>query len=258
MRLKGKVAIITGAAMGLGEDNARLFAKEGAKVVIADIADQDGERVANEIRAAGGEALFIHLDVTRENDWKQGVRTVVERYGKVDILVNNAGISIKNPSLHETPAEVWDKVYGVNAKGTFLGTRTVIPEMKKSGGGSIVNISSTAALVGGDNAGVYHAAKGAIRSFTKAVAVEFGRDNIRCNSLHPGPFNAGLLPRFLKDPEKQRINANTVPMGRRGEALEESYAVLYLASDESTFTTGAELTVDGGQTIRGGSQRGMT
>jgi len=257
MRLQNKVAIITGAAMGLGEDNARLFAKEGAKVVLADIADDDGFRVAKEITDSGGEAHFIHLDVTKEEDWQQGVKEVVARFGRVDILVNNAGISVKNPSLHETPAEVWDKVYDVSAKGTYLGTKHVIPEMKKVGGGSIVNISSTAALVGGDNAAVYHAAKGAQRAFTKAVAVEYGRDNIRCNSLHPGPINAGLLRRFLDDEEQKRINANSVPMGRRGEPEEESYAVLYLASDESTFTTGAELTIDGGQTIRGASVRGM-
>ena len=257
MRLKGKVAIITGAAMGLGEDNARLFAKEGAKVMIADIADDDGFRIAQEINDSGGEGLFIHLDVTKEEDWQRAVSWTVERFGNVDILVNNVGISIKSPSLVETPEAAWDKINNTNAKGTFLGTKTVIPVMKKAGGGSIVNISSPSAMVGGDNAAAYHASKGAVRAFTKAVAVEYARDGIRCNSLHPGPFQVGMIPKFMPSSAERRRHMESVPLGRHGSPREESFGVLYLASDESSFTTGAELAVDGGRIIRGGSMRGM-
>jgi len=253
MRLAGKVAIITGAANGLGRDNARLFAKEGAKVAVADIDKENGQKIVRDIVASGGEAIFVYLDVSQEQDWATAVKTTVSKYGKIDILVNNAGISIKSPSFHETPLDVWESVYGTNAKGTFLGTRAVIPEMKKVGCGSIVNISSVSALVGGDNAAVYHASKGAQTAFTRAVAVEFGRDAIRCNAVCPGSFNAGILKRFVTDPRIWERNVKMVPLKRRGEPCEESLAVLYLASDESTYTTGIELVIDGGLIVRGAS-----
>ena len=257
MRLKDKVAIITGAAAGLGEDNARLFAEEGAKVVVADIDDDKGKAVVRDIVVAGGDAVFFHLDVTREDDWQHAVKETVRRYGKVDILVNNVGISIKSPGLVETSVEAWDKINDTNAKGTFLGVKTVLPEMIKAGGGSIVNISSPSAMVGGDNAAAYHASKGAIRAFTKSVATDYAPLRIRCNSIHPGPYEVGMISQFVKDPDTKRKHLESLPMGRYGKPREESYGVLYLASDESTFTTGAELAIDGGRIVRGGSLRGM-
>ena len=183
-RLDGKVAIISGGARGQGEVEAKLFVQEGAKVVFGDILDEEGKQVEAAIRQAGGEATYVHLDVTQEADWQQAVAAAVSTYGKLDILVNNAGI-LRRDGIEETTKELWDTIMAVNATGVFLGTKYAIPEMRKAGGGSIVNISSISGMValGGP---AYNASKGAVRVFTKVTAVHHADDNIRCNSIHPG------------------------------------------------------------------------
>jgi cyclopentanol dehydrogenase len=226
MRLAGKVALITGAAagvqgelMGFGGAAAWLFARERAKVVLGDIKDEMGERTAAQIQEQGGEALYLHLDVTREEDWTRALQTTVSRYGRLDVLVNNAGTGARFP-VEETTEAVWDAQMDVHAKGVFLGTKHAIPEMRKAGGGSIVNISSIYGLVGSPTSTAYHAAKGAIRLFTKSAAIQYAKDNIRVNSVHPGYC--------------------LTPLTSDG----------YLASDESSFVTGAELVIDGGTTAQ--------
>ena len=171
MRLQGKVALITGAARGQGAEEARMFAKEGAKVVLADVTDQEGTAVAAEIAEMGGDALYVHLDVTNEDEWDAAVQSAVASFGKLDILVNNAGIWRRGHVL-ETSSDQWDDIMDVNAKGVFLGTKAAIPEMRKAGGGSIVNISSTAGLVGSKTIAAYSASNGAVRIFTKSTAVQ--------------------------------------------------------------------------------------
>ncbi len=247
MRLEGKVAIISGGARGMGAVEARLFTQEGAKVVIGDILEEDGRRTVQDIDQAGGQALFVRLDVTREEDWRRAVGETVSRFGGVDILVNNAGIYRISP-LEETSEELWRQIMEVNVNGVFLGTRTVIPEMKRGGGGSIVNISSTAGLVGSPNTSAYQASKGAVRIFTKATAIEYARDGIRANSVHPGAIDTDMIAVLLKDPAERQQRLDAIPLGRIGTAEEVAYGVLYLASDESSFVTGAELVIDGGRT----------
>ena len=247
MRLEGKVAIISGGARGMGAVEARLFTQEGARVVIGDILEEDGRRTVQDIDQAGGQALFVRLDVTREEDWRRAVGETVSRFGGVDILVNNAGIYRISP-LEETSEEMWRQIMEVNVNGVFLGTRAVIPEMKRGGGGSIVNISSTAGLVGSPNTSAYQASKGAVRIFTKATAIEYAREGIRANSVHPGAIDTDMIAVLLKDPADRQQRLNAIPLGRIGTAEEVAYGVLYLASDESSFVTGAELVIDGGRT----------
>jgi NAD(P)-dependent dehydrogenase (short-subunit alcohol dehydrogenase family) len=249
MRLEGKVVLISGSSGGMGAAEARLFAKEGAKVVLGDIRDGEGEAVAHRIVEDGGQATYVHLDVTSSDDWEKAVQTAVSAYGGLTALVNNAGISIMSPLL-ETDEETWDRVIAVNAKGTFLGTRTSIPAMAAGGGGSIINISSLAALVGVVQGGsAYPASKGAVRSLTRATALQHAKDNIRCNVIFPGliaetgtSVEAVSTPRF-----KEAIIAET-PLGRFGRPDDIAYCALYLASDESSFATGAEFVIDGGRT----------
>ncbi len=247
MRLEGKVAIISGGARGMGAVEARLFTREGAKVVIGDILEEDGRRTVQDIDQAGGHAHFVRLDVTREEDWRRAVGETVSRFGGVDILVNNAGIYRISP-LEETSEEMWRQIMEVNVNGVFLGTRAVIPEMKRGGGGSIVNISSTAGLVGSPNTSAYQASKGAVRIFTKATAIEYAREGIRANSVHPGAIDTDMIAVLLKDPAERQRRLDAIPLGRIGTAEEVAYGVLYLASDESSFVTGAELVIDGGRT----------
>ena len=246
MRLEGKVALISGSANGMGETEARLFAREGAKVVVADVLEEQGQYVAASIVEAGGEAQFIRLDVTNEDDWKEVVTTAVTRYGKLDILVNNAGISgSADPDLLSTAN--WDQLMAVNAKGVFLGMKTAIPEMQKAGGGAIVNISSIFGFIGQDYIHMaYNASKGAVRIMTKSAAVQYAKDGIRVNSVHPGMMPPMLTSVASADPERRRQRLSLVPMGRAGEREEVGYAVLFLASDEASYITGTELVVDGG------------
>ena len=245
MRLQGKVAIISGGARGMGAEEARMFAREGAKVVIGDMLETEGMAVVAEIGEAGGEALFVRLDVTDESSWQSAVEAAVERFGKVDILVNNAAI-LRTQGLLETTEEIWDEVMDVNSKGTFLGVKSVIPEMRKAGGGSIINISSGAGITGSQRNSAYHASKGAVRIFTKSAAIQYAAENIRVNSVHPGPVDTDMLA-FSHSVEGGR-RPEDVPLGRYGRPEEIAYGVLYLASDESSFVTGSEVVIDGGRT----------
>ncbi|MCI0904074.1 MAG: glucose 1-dehydrogenase [Chloroflexi bacterium] len=249
MRLQGKVALITGAARGQGAAEARLFAQEGAKVVLADVADQDGTIVAAEIAEAGGDALYVHLDVTSEDEWDAAVRAAVASFGKLDILVNNAGIWRRGHVL-ETSSEQWDEIMGVNAKGVFLGTKAAIPEMRKAGGGSIINISSTAGLVGSRTSSAYSASKGAVRIFTKSTAVQYAAEGIRANSIHPGPIDTDMGDQVWPDADSRKAAVARTALSRIGTAQDIAYGALYLASDESSFVTGSELVIDGGITAQ--------
>ncbi len=246
MRLKDKVAIISGGARGMGAAEGRLFAAEGAKVVLGDIREELGREVARQITDNGGEAIFLTLDVASEDSWRSAIAETVKRFGKLDILVNNAGITASGGVL-ETSGETWDKVMEVNAKGVFLGTKAAIPEMLKIGGGSIVNISSQMGLVGSDTGSpAYNASKGAVHIFTMSAALRHAKDGIRVNSVHPGPIDTPMLNEGFVDPERGRQVIERTPMGRRGEPMEVAYGVLFLASDEASFMTGSALVIDGG------------
>lgn len=245
-RLDGKVALISGGARGQGAAEAKLFAQEGAKVVFGDVLEAEGKAVEDAIREAGGEATYIHLDVTQEEDWQEAVGTAVSQYGKLDILVNNAGI-LRRETIEETSKELWDTVLAVNATGVFLGTKFAIPAMRQAGGGSIVNISSISGMVA-LGAPAYNASKGAVRVFTKVTAVHHAKDGIRCNSVHPGPIDTPMTQ--TTDATRREKIISEVPLGRYGTAEDIAYGVLYLASDEAAFMTGAELVIDGGYTAQ--------
>ena len=248
MRLQGKVAIITGGARGQGAAEARMFAREGAKVVFGDILDDDGRQVEAEIAAAGGEAVYVRLDVTDEDAWREAVGTAVSRFGKVDILVNNAGIASWNAGDDAT-VEEWDRIMEINAKGVFLGTKAVIPAMRAAGGGSIINISSISGMVGQTNIHPgYNASKGAVRILTKSTAVQHAAEGIRCNSIHPGPVKTPMTERGWSDPVWLQAMRRRTPLGRYADPDEIAYGVLFLASDESSFMTGSEVVIDGGVT----------
>jgi NAD(P)-dependent dehydrogenase (short-subunit alcohol dehydrogenase family) len=247
-RLAGKVALISGGARGQGAVEAQLFVQEGAAVVFGDVLDDDGKKVEAEIRASGGRATYVHLNVTREADWRAAVSTAVQTYGKLDVLVNNAGILLR-AKIEETSEADWDRIMAVNVKGVFLGTKCVIPAMRQAGGGSIINISSTAGLVGspGETA-AYTATKGAVRLFTKATAIQHVKDKIRCNSVHPGPIATDMIKEMLENKAAWEQRLRRLPMGRVGTPQEVAYGVLYLASDEASYVTGRELVIDGGTT----------
>ncbi|PKB70712.1 MAG: cyclopentanol dehydrogenase [SAR202 cluster bacterium Io17-Chloro-G6] len=249
-RLDGKVALISGGARGQGAEEARLMAQEGAKVVFGDILDDQGKQVEAEITEAGQDATYIHLDVTRSGEWESAVDTAVQKYGGLHILVNNAGILIRK-GIEDTSEEDWDRIMGINVKGVFLGTKHAIPAMRNSGGGSIVNISSTAGLVGSpDGSPSYTATKGAVRLFTKSIAINHAKDGIRCNSVHPGPIDTEMIRDTITDPDRMAARMRRLPMGRVGTAADIAYGVLYLASDEASFVTGSELVIDGGTTAQ--------
>ncbi len=247
-RLDGKVALISGGARGQGATEALMMAREGASVVFGDILDEEGRKVEAEIQELGLAATYVHLDVTSEDDWRSAVDTAVTRYGKLNVLVNNAGILIRK-SIEETTEEDWDRIMAINAKGVFLGTKHAIPAMRQADGGSIVNISSTAGLVGSLNGSPsYTATKGAVRLLTKSTAVQYARENIRCNSVHPGPIDTPMIQDTLNDPALMEERMRRLPLKRVGTTEDIAYGVLYLASDESSFVTGAELVIDGGTT----------
>ena len=255
MRLEDKVALISGGARGQGAVEARLFAQEGAKVVIGDLLEDEGEQVEAEINASGGVCLFVRLDVTSEDDWQKAVEAAVACFGELNILVNNAGIgSTRGPdgeslALEQVTEAQWDRVLDVNAKGVFLGTKHAIPAMRQAGGGSIVNISSIAGLVGGQTT-AYGASKGAVRLFTKATATQYAGDGIRANSVHPGVIETAMTDRMLSTETGRQSAIARHPLGRLGRAEDVAYGVLYLASDESSFVTGSELVIDGGLTAQ--------
>jgi NAD(P)-dependent dehydrogenase (short-subunit alcohol dehydrogenase family) len=243
MRLQGKVALITGAASGMGKSEAEIFAKEGAKVVVADVLDAEGKAVADGI---GANARYVHLDVTSEPAWEQVIATTVAQFGTLDVLVNNAGISgTFDHDLMSTA--VWDKLMDVNAKGVFLGMKHALPVMVKAGSGSIVNISSVSGFVAQLGLHMaYNASKGAVRLMTKSAAVQYARKGIRVNSVHPGVLPAMRTSKAAADPGYRDRMLAAVPMGRVGRVEEVAYAVLFLASDEASYITGTELVVDGG------------
>jgi len=246
MRLRGKVAVITGGASGMGRSEALIFAEEGARVVIGDVLESEGRQTADKIAAAGGQARFVKLDVTAEADWERAITSTVSGFGKLDILVNNAGISgTFDPDTMSTTA--WDTLMNVNAKGVFLGMKHAIPAMRQAGGGAIVNISSISGFVGQSTVHMaYNASKGAVRIMTKSAAVQYAQDGIRVNSVHPGIMPPMRTSKASGDPEWRAKMLRAVPMKREGRVEEVAYAVLFLASDEASYITGTELVVDGG------------
>ena len=250
MRLEGKVAIISGGARGMGATEARIFAAEGAKVVFGDLLDDLGKQVEAEINESGGEAFYVSLDVTDQSSWQNAVDAAVSRFGRLDILVNNAGI-VNNQSRDDASAEEWDRVMDVNAKGVFLGTKVAIPEMRRAGGGSIINISSISGMIGqhGIHPG-YNASKGAVRLLTKTTAIQYAKDGIRANSVHPGPIATPMTEASRADPERYQNSISRTPLGRYGRPEDIAYGVLFLASDESSYMTGSELVIDGGYTAQ--------
>ncbi len=251
MRLQGKVALITGAARGMGAVEAELFVREGARVAITDVLDDEGRRTESRIAEAGGQAFYANLDVTSEDHWRRAVSDTVARYGRLDILVNNAGISGGFADLESMDVEFWDRVMDVNAKGVFLGMKHAVPELRRAGGGSIVNISSIAGLVGAwQRSGAYGASKAAVRILTKNAALAYAKEGIRVNSIHPGPILTPMTEGRFDDPATQDQWNQQVPLGRIGVSEDVAYGALYLASDESTYVTGAELVIDGGITAQ--------
>ncbi len=250
MRLDNRVALISGGARGMGAAEAKMFAAEGAKVVIGDVLDEDGRQTEAAINELGGECLFVHLEVTDEGSWTRAIAETISRFGKLDILVNNAGVGGGGAIVENTTVEAWDRVMDINAKGVFLGTKAAIPEMRRAGGGSIINISSIYGLVGSGGSSAYHASKGAVRLLTKSTAIQYASEGIRVNSVHPGIIDTPMTEAILADPERNQRWISGTPLGRRGEPEDVAYGVLFLASDESSFMTGSELVIDGGWTAQ--------
>jgi cyclopentanol dehydrogenase len=246
-RVEGKVALISGAARGLGAAEAWLFAREGAAVMLGDILDDAGAGVAASIAQSGYMAAYVHLDVTVEADWLHAVLETERRFGKLDVLINNAGVAQQPGGIEETTAAEWNRVLSVNLSGTFLGTRAAIPALRRAGGGAIVNTSSVAGLVA-SKAVAYGAAKGGVRLFTKSIAIQHAKDKIRCNSVHPGSMDTEIVRQAIPNPEALAERVKSIPLGRLAQPEEVAYAVLYLASDEAAYVTGSELVIDGGLT----------
>lgn len=245
-RLEGKTAIVTGGASGIGEACCTLFVEHGAKVVIADIDEARGKALEKQL---GESAIFRRLDATSEANWKEVVGEAISLWGRLDIVVNNAGMSGPKgrPTVEDTLVENWDAVFAVNSTGVMLGTKTAIPAMRKTGGGSVVNISSIFGIVGSPAGAAYHASKGAARTFSKAAALQLAKDNIRVNSVHPGFTDTPMTLDIHSDPEIHRRRVEMTPLGRLGKPDDIAYGVLYLASDESAWVTGIELVIDGGE-----------
>src|SRR5215211_4263764 len=247
MRLEDKVALITGGGSGMGKVAAQVFANEGAKVVLTDVNDEAGEATAAEIGSAG---FYVHADVSRESDAEAMVASAVDRFGRLDVLYNNAGVMLPDDgSVHSTDESIWDTTLAVNVKGVAFGCKFGIPAMLESGGGSIINVASFVAWLGAATSQTaYTASKGAVLAMTREIAVEYARKGIRCNALCPGPIETPLLMQLLSDEEKRQRRFVHIPMGRLGQAEELAKAALFLASDDSSFMTGASLIVDGGIT----------
>lgn len=250
MKLAGKVALISGAARGIGAAIARCLAAEGAKVVIGDLLEAEGQQTSSDIASSGGEAIFVQLDVTREADWQQAVHAAISHFGGLHILVNNAGTGVPG-KVEEVDLEEWNRVMAVNSTGVFLGTKTALSALKQAGGGSIVNMSSQLGLVGTDNSSPqYQASKGAVRLLTKTTAIQYAPDGIRVNSVHPGPIATPRNTERRADPAIYNQTVSRIPLGRYGEPEEVAKGVLYLASDDASFVTGSELVIDGGWTAQ--------
>ena len=253
-RLQGKVALITGGASGIGEATCRIFTRAGATgVVIADVTDAAGEALAAALGTPGPSVLFHHLDVSQEFQWREAIQAVLGRYGRLDILVNNAGISVVSsgmPLVEVTTEESWDRVFGVNAKGVFLGMKHAIPAMRRSGGGSIVNVASIYAMVGSPLGTAYSASKGAVRSLTRTAAVQYAAEGIRVNSVFPGFVETPMTRELHARPGMREGRIALTPLGRLATPEDIALGILFLASDESRYMTGSELVIDGGMTAR--------
>lgn len=253
-RVENKVAVVTGAALGLGKATAQLLGHEGAHVAVTDVRDDDGTRVADSIHKAGSEAQFWHLDVSDEGNVRAVMGEIAETFGGIDILINNAGISGANKPTHELTAGEWQEVMNVNVNGVFYCTKHAIPHMRKNGGGSIVNLSSIYGIVSAPDVPPYHASKGAVRLMTKTDALLYAEDNIRVNSIHPGFIWTPMVEHFLEDQgdveEGKKETAAAHPLGHLGDPEDVAYGALYLASPESRFVTGTELVIDGGYTAQ--------
>ncbi|HET7226567.1 MAG TPA: glucose 1-dehydrogenase [Candidatus Eisenbacteria bacterium] len=253
-RLDGKAAVVTGAALGIGRATAELFAREGARVAVTDVLEDDGRKLVDALRARGATAEFWRLDVSHERDVERVLADVVQRFGRLDVLVNNAGIGGASRPTDQITEQEWDQVMAVNVKGVFFCTKHAIAHMRRTGGGSIVNISSIYGLVGAVDAPPYHASKGAVRLMTKTDALFYARDNIRVNSVHPGFIWTPMVQNFLAkadDPAAARKAIDDLhPLGHMGEAEDIAYGILYLSCGESKFVTGSELVIDGGYTAR--------
>jgi len=250
-RLKDKVAIVTGAGAGMGKATAILFAKEGAKVAVTDINEENGQKTVDEILKEGGEAQFWKLDVSKEKNCESVVKGVVDKWGKLDVLVNNAGVTGANKPTHELTEEEWDYVFNVDVKGVFFMTKHSVPYMKENGKGSIINFSSIYGLVGSRELTPYHAAKGAVALLTKKDAITYGPSHIRVNSVHPGTILTPLVQSLVdEDPEYEAKQVKLHPIGYLGKPEDVAYAVLFLASDEARFVTGAQFVIDGGYTAQ--------
>jgi NAD(P)-dependent dehydrogenase (short-subunit alcohol dehydrogenase family) len=253
-RVEGKVALVTGAALGIGRATCQLLAREGATVAVTDVLDADCRAVVAAIHERGGRAKAWHLDVASEPEVQRVVDEAAQHFGRLDILVNNAGIGGASKPTTDLTAEEWDRVMAVNVKGPFFCTKYSVPHLRRAGGGSIVNLSSIYGLVGAMDAPPYHASKGALRLMTKTDALFYAKDKIRVNSVHPGFIWTPMVENFLRssgDLEAGRAALDALhPIGHMGEADDVAYGILYLASDESKFVTGSELVIDGGYTAR--------
>lgn len=254
-RVENKAVIVTGGSLGIGRETCILLAKEGAKVAVVDILDKEGQLVVDIINKSGGVANYWHLDVSNENEVERVYAEVVKEFGKLDATVNNAGIAGANKLTHEISEEEWDKVMDINVKGVFFCTKYAIPHMRKTGGGSIVNLSSIYGIIGAADLPPYHASKGAVRLMSKNDALMYGKDSIRVNSIHPGFIWTPLVEKLAEDsPDGVKAFKSQLdslhPIGHVGESKDVAYGVLYLISDESKFITGSELVIDGGYTAK--------